>query len=84
MNTFASRPVRERLELISQTAAKLDMAPAAIEKDFWVCWMLQRLFESPLRDSIIFKGGYQPFQSVWLNQALFGRYRLDSELERIL
>ena len=57
MNTFASRPVRERLELISQTAAKLDMAPAAIDKDVWVCWMLQRLFESPLRDSIIFKGG---------------------------
>lgn len=57
MHTFVSRPVRERLELISQTAAKLDMAPAAIEKDFWVCWMLQRLFESSLRDSIIFKGG---------------------------
>lgn len=57
MNTFISRSVRERLELISQTAAKMDMAPAAIEKDFWVCWMLQRLFQSPLRDSIIFKGG---------------------------
>lgn len=57
MHTFVSRPARERLELISQTAAKLDMAPAAIEKDFWVCWMLQRLFESSLRDSIIFKGG---------------------------
>ena len=57
MNNFISRPIHERLALISQTAAKLDMAPAAIEKDFWVCWMLQRLFESPLRDSIIFKGG---------------------------
>lgn len=57
MNTFISRSVRERLELINQTAAKMDMAPAAIEKDFWVCWMLQRLFQSPLRDSIIFKGG---------------------------
>lgn len=34
MNTFISRPVRERLELISQTAAKLDMAPAAIENGF--------------------------------------------------
>lgn len=33
------------------------MSPAAIEKDFWVCWILQRLFRSPLKDSIIFKGG---------------------------
>lgn len=34
MNTFISRSVRERLELINQTAAKMDMAPAAIEIGF--------------------------------------------------
>lgn len=37
MHTFVSRPARERLELISQTAAKLDMAPAAIEKKLTSC-----------------------------------------------
>lgn len=57
MESFIARPPHERLELIRQTAAKLDMAPAAIEKDFWVCWMLRRLFRSSLRHSIIFKGG---------------------------
>ncbi len=57
MDTFINLPLRDRQELISQTAAKMDMPPAAIEKDFWVCWMLQRLFQSPLRESIIFKGG---------------------------
>lgn len=57
MNNFINRPKRERLELIGQTAARLDMDPAAIEKDFWVCWILQRLFQSPLKKSIIFKGG---------------------------
>ena len=57
MDNFIKRSLNERLEIINQTAAKLDMAPAAIEKDFWVCWMLQRLFQSTLKESIIFKGG---------------------------
>ena len=57
MDKFIKRSLNERLEIINQTAAKLDMAPAAIEKDFWVCWMLQRLFQSTLKESIIFKGG---------------------------
>ena len=57
MDKFITRPLSERLEIINQTAANLDMAPAAIEKDFWVCWMLQRLFQSSLKESIIFKGG---------------------------
>ena len=57
MHNFINRPEQEQRELISQTAAKLDMEPAAIEKDFWVCWILKQLFLSPLKDSIIFKGG---------------------------
>lgn len=57
MDNFINRPRSEQMELIMQTAAKLHMEPAAIEKDFWVCWILQRLFESTLRQSIIFKGG---------------------------
>lgn len=57
MNNFINRPKREQLEIIGQTAAKLDMDPAAIEKDFWVCWILLRLFQSPLKKTLIFKGG---------------------------
>lgn len=57
MDKFIKLPLPQRLELITQTSAKMDMSPAAIEKDFWVCWMLRRLFQSPLKDSIIFKGG---------------------------
>ena len=34
MDKFIKRSLNERLEIINQTAAKLDMAPAAIEKDF--------------------------------------------------
>lgn len=57
MDTFIKRSKKERLEIIGQTAQSLGMTPAAVEKDFWVCWILQRLFASPLKKSIIFKGG---------------------------
>jgi hypothetical protein len=34
------------------------MNPVIVEKDFWVCWILKRLFADPrLKDQIIFKGG---------------------------
>lgn len=84
MESFIARPSREQLELIRQTAAKLDMAPAAIEKDFWVCWMLQRLFRSSLRDSIIFQRRHQPVKSIWPYKALFRGYRPNPELGRLL
>ena len=28
-----------------------------MEKDFWVCWMLRRLFEPPIVHDLLFKGG---------------------------
>lgn len=34
------------------------MNPAIIEKDFWVCWVLKKLFASnQLADQLVFKGG---------------------------
>ena len=34
------------------------MNPEIVQKDFWVCWTLKRLFQLPdLKDSLIFKGG---------------------------
>jgi len=36
----------------------MHMPPAVVEKDFWVCWMLGRLFASDiLKSKILFKGG---------------------------
>lgn len=57
MNTFIKRPAGEREEIFYQTAQHLNMEPAAVEKDFWVCWVLRELFRSPLAHSVIFKGG---------------------------
>ncbi len=58
MNKVASLAGDERAELFSETAARMGLPAALIEKDFWVVWVLQRLFSlDPLRGKILFKGG---------------------------
>ncbi len=48
----------DRSELFHETAARMNIPEAIIEKDFWVCWVLRYLFnESSLAKNIIFKGG---------------------------
>ena len=58
MDRIARMDSRKRRELFVQTAARFPyLSEAAVEKDFWVCWILKQLFDSSLRDTIIFKGG---------------------------
>lgn len=57
MNKIAQLPETQRMELFRQTAAQRGMTEQIVEKDFWVCWVLKQLFESSLKDRIIFKGG---------------------------
>ena len=58
MNQVAAFPTAKRRELFSETAVRRNMTPVVVEKDFWVCWVLMRLFSSPELDSrILFKGG---------------------------
>ena len=57
MNKIAQLPETQRMELFRQTAAQRGMTEQIVEKDFWVCWVLKQLFESPLKNRIIFKGG---------------------------
>lgn len=48
----------ERTELFRESAAQQGMKPAAVEKDFWICWALNRIFtDEQLRNQLIFKGG---------------------------
>lgn len=42
-------------ELIQAASSQLDMSEAVIEKDFWVCWLLEKLFLLP--ENMVFKGG---------------------------
>ena len=49
---------QERSDLFRVTAAEMKMETAIVEKDFWVCFLLDHLFHrSEFKDSIIFKGG---------------------------
>lgn len=59
MDTVAKLSARERSDIFQEAAARLgDMTPAIIEKDFWVCWTLGRLFSlEDLSSHLIFKGG---------------------------
>lgn len=58
MDTIAKLSSEELEELFSNTADKKQMIPAVMEKDFWVCYMLDYLFQrSKWKDSFAFKGG---------------------------
>lgn len=58
MRAMAQRSPEELDELFRITAAEMGLQPAVVEKDFWVCYMLDHLFHrSEFKDSIIFKGG---------------------------
>jgi hypothetical protein len=58
MDDIALLSPTERAEIFQQTANRKSISSAvAMEKDYWVCWILRRLFDSPLVDGMVFKGG---------------------------
>lgn len=58
MRNIARLTQNERRELFRNTADKMGLNDAIVEKDFWVCFMLGYLFHrSPWKKSITFKGG---------------------------
>lgn len=58
MSTFATLPPNERELFFRQYQQKRGVDPVIAEKDFWVCWLLGRIFEQPqLADACVFKGG---------------------------
>jgi hypothetical protein len=58
MRNFAKRPEQDRRELFRATAQAMQIHEAIIEKDFWVCWILDHLFQtSPWKGNMAFKGG---------------------------
>lgn len=58
MKQVAQLSKQERKELFSETASEMSITPAAIEKDFWICWVLLHLFEDEtLSRYLRFKGG---------------------------
>jgi len=35
--------VKVRAAFVREASARLDVQPVIVEKDFWVCWMLQQV-----------------------------------------
>lgn len=58
MKTFATSPDGEKRETFLLAAKEVGLPPAIVEKDFWVCWLLGRIFSAPtLGPLCVFKGG---------------------------
>ena len=58
MNNIARINSNDRKALFQNTAAKMGLTEAIVEKDYWVCFMLDYLFHRcKWKNSIAFKGG---------------------------
>jgi len=58
LDKVATRDTGFRLRLFEETASRMDLDPLIVEKDFWVCWTLKRLFNlHELREHLVFRGG---------------------------
>lgn len=59
MDKVARLPTGDRAALFGETGAGRGVADTIIEKDFWVCWTLRRLFGLPRGKTatLVFKGG---------------------------
>lgn len=57
-NDVLSAPADTRSGLFTATAQRLGTTPQNVEKDFWVCWTLDALFNGlPPGPRLLFKGG---------------------------
>lgn len=54
-NHFFTLVQTEQAALIRKAAEQLSMPEAIIEKDIWICWLLEKIFSLPIQ--MAFKGG---------------------------
>ena len=54
---FLSLDARERADMLLTVAARSGRTAIILEKDIWVCWILQALFSMPDPHPMAFKGG---------------------------
>lgn len=58
MKSFLGLSDLRRSLVCTETGAQLNLADVAVEKDFWVCWTLDKLFGLPFwSEHLTFKGG---------------------------
>jgi predicted nucleotidyltransferase component of viral defense system len=73
---FFGLSVPEQQLVIQQTAERLSLPVQAVEKDLWVSCFLQILFDSPLGNVLVFKGGTS-LSKIW---RLIDRFSEDIDL----
>lgn len=64
MNKFLTPTEAQRRTVFEQTAIRIKLPIASIEKDFWVTEILNILFSLPYADKMVFKGGTS-LSKVW-------------------
>ena len=58
MIKITNASAEDRRVLFTRTASEMNIHPAIVEKDFWVCFMLDHLFhDCKYKDAFVFKGG---------------------------
>ena len=58
MKEFIALSEERRRLVCTEAGAQLGLSEFAVEKDFWVCWTLRKLFELPdWGGHLTFKGG---------------------------
>ena len=54
---FLSLNARDRKEILETVAARSGQPAVILEKDIWICWVLEILFSIPNHNPMAFKGG---------------------------
>ena len=54
-NQFFKLPASEQAALIKKAADQFEIPEIIIEKDIWICWLLEKIFSLPMQ--MAFKGG---------------------------
>jgi len=79
MRSIAKLLEKDRRDLFRAASQKMGVHEAIIEKDFWVCWLLDILFhDSPWKERMAFKGGTS------LSKAYHAIERFSEDIDLIL
>lgn len=57
MQRFIDLTAPEKNELFIRTSALMGISPTLLEKDFWVSWILTKIFQLSFSNHLVFKGG---------------------------
>lgn len=76
MDAVARWEPRDRADLFNEVGTARGLANAIVEKDFWVCWTLKRLFAGGAFPGLVFKGG----TSLSKGYGAIGRFSEDIDL----